>query len=159
MINGMGGPVVDRLQAQVGRFNRLSRQDKSEQLMAGILRYAPYAMILLLPAYAVLQQISYAGRSRRYPQRPRRYAAHLVFAAHVHSFIFLICAIAIAVPSAAVRWLAAGWIAVYVMRATRGIYGGRMSGVVVRLFAVMSAYAFLLLLATIALACAAVLLR
>jgi hypothetical protein len=159
VINGMRGPVIDRLTAQVGRFNRLPKQEKSEQLVGGILRYAPYAMILLLPAYAGLQQLSYLGRSRRYPQRPARYAGHLIFAAHLHSFIFLLCAVAIAVPSVLLRWLIATWIVFYVVRSTRSIYGGPVAGVVARVLGVTIVYAFLVLLATIALVCAAILLR
>jgi hypothetical protein len=47
------------------RFNRLPRQDKLDQVFAGVVRYGPYAMFALLPAYALRLQLVYVGRARR----------------------------------------------------------------------------------------------
>ncbi len=63
-----------------------------------MLRYAPYASIILLPVYALLLQISFAGGARRI-RRPRLYAAHLVFAAHWHAFMFVVAMLFAVVPS------------------------------------------------------------
>lgn len=113
------------------RFRQLPRQQKAEQLYEGALRYGPYAMFALLPAFALLLQIVYAGR-RRYPDRPRRYAGHLVFAAHNHAFLFLIVIIAAALPFGVVRvslWL---WAIAYFTWSMHAVYGGRWSGVLAR---------------------------
>ena len=75
------------LRARVDAFNRLPRQAKADQIVAGVLRYAPYAAIGLLPLFALLLEIVYIGGWRRHPLRPRRYAAHLVFGAHNHAFL------------------------------------------------------------------------
>ena len=42
---------------------------KAEQIYYGMLRYAPYAAIALLPVYALLLQLSFVGSARRYPGR------------------------------------------------------------------------------------------
>ena len=77
------------LQKRWNRFNNLSRSDKAEQLGEGMLRYAPYALFVLLPAFALLLKLVYLGRRRRYPRRPRLYGEHLVFAAYDHAFVFV----------------------------------------------------------------------
>ena len=51
-----------------------SRSRKVEQMLAGALRYGPYAMFALLPAFALLLKLVYAGRRKRHPRRPRLYA-------------------------------------------------------------------------------------
>ena len=78
------------LQKPIARFNSLPRAQKLEQILAGTLRYGPYAMFALLPAFAVLLKLLYLGRRRRYPARPRLYGEHLVFAAHNHAFLFVV---------------------------------------------------------------------
>jgi len=81
------------LRARVDAFNRLPRQAKADQVVAGMFRYAPYAAIGLLPVSALLLQVVHIGGRRSRPLRPRRYAAHLVFAAHNHAFLFLIATV------------------------------------------------------------------
>ena len=54
----------------------------------GTLLYAPYAMFVLLPAFALLLKLVYLGRRRKHPQRPRLFSEHLVQAAHDHAFVF-----------------------------------------------------------------------
>ena len=77
------------LQRRIDTFNQLSRHGRGEQIGAGLLRYGPYAAFVLLPLFALLLKIVYVGRGRRYPSRPRRYVAHLIFGAHSHAFLFL----------------------------------------------------------------------
>jgi len=70
------------LSKPIARFNSLTRAQKLEQILQGTLRYGPYAMFVLLPAFALLLKLLYLGRRRRHPARPRLYGEHLVFAAH-----------------------------------------------------------------------------
>ncbi len=86
------------MKKRIERFNRLSRGQKFEQILAGALRYGPYAMFVLLPAFAALLKALYLGRRRRHPGRPRLYGEHLVFAAHNHAFLFVIGILLLAVP-------------------------------------------------------------
>src|ERR1700726_63581 len=47
------------LQKRWNRFNNLGKDEKAEQLGEGMLRYAPYAMFVLLPAFALLLKLVY----------------------------------------------------------------------------------------------------
>jgi hypothetical protein len=129
---GPEGRVRDRLQHRLDRFNRMNRQERAEELLAAVLRYGPYALVALLPGFALLLQIAYAGRAGRYPARPRRYAEHLVFGAHNHAFVCLALIVAVASPwgvLSAAAWL---WQVFYLFRSLKVVYGGRTSGVLVR---------------------------
>ena len=126
---GPEGWVRDHLQQRLDRFNRLGRQEKIDQIIGGALRYGPYALIALLPWFAFLLQIVYAGRRRSYPQRPRRYAEHLVYGAHNHAFACLALIVAVAVPLPPLRAAAVLWMLGYFLWSMKVVYGGRWSGV------------------------------
>jgi hypothetical protein len=153
------GPWLDPLRRQIGIFNRLPRQGKVDQIFAGVLRYGPYAMFALLPLFALLVKLAYVGRARRYPARPRRYAAHLVFGAHNHAFLFLILALILLIPVAAVRDALAIWAIVYLLRSMKTVYGGRWLGVLARAGVIALAYLVIFIVAVSSLVAAAILLR
>jgi len=147
------------LRARVDAFNRLPRQAKADQVVAGMLRYAPYAAIGLLPFFALLLQVVYIGGWRRHPRRPRRYAAHLVFAAHNHAFVFLVATVIALVDSRLLGWTLAGWTLVYALASQHSVYGGSWRGVVLRAAVIALVYAVLFAVAIAALLVAAVMLR
>jgi Protein of unknown function (DUF3667) len=159
VVEGTRNPFSNAVRERLARFNRLSRPEKNEQLLDGVLRYGPYAMFVLLPAFAWLQQVSYLGRARRYPGRPRKYIEHLVFATHIHTFVFLIVIVSILVPGDLVTVAAMAWAVYYVIRARNLIYGGSRVGGVLRGLMVAFAYTVLFVLAIIALIFSAVLIR
>jgi hypothetical protein len=159
VVHGSHNLFSDQLRLRLDRFNRLSRAEKGEQITAGMLRYGSYAMFVLLPAFAWLQQISYLGSGRRYPGRPRRYIEHLVYAAHIHTFLFLAVIVAIMAPWTWLRWLLAAWVVYYGLRAKREIYRGSGWGRLLRGFVVVVVYIILLVFATLALIFPAILLR
>ena len=147
------------LQKPIARFNSLSRAQKIEQLKAGTLRYGPYAMFALLPAIAALLKILYLGRSKRYPARPRLYGEHLVFAAHNHAFLFVVGSLITALSQGWFVGVLALWMLVYLLWATRVVYGGRWLGIAARAIVLGFAYLILFAFVTIGLIVAAVLLR
>jgi len=156
------GDVQERMPAlkkRVERFNRLPPGEKAAQLVNGMLRYGPYAMFALLPAFAALLKLLYLGRRRRHPDRPRFYGEHLVFAAHNHAFLFLLVVAAIAIPVAPLRTLLFVWAAAYMVLSLRAVYGGSWVGILARSFAMLIAYSVLFGLVTAGLLAAAVLLR
>ena len=110
------------------QFNKLTRQQQFDQIRAGMLRYGPYAMFGLLPLFALLVKILYLGRARRYPDRPRRYAAHLVFGAHDHAFLFLIVALLVLLPEGLLSSALVIWAMVYLLLSMRVVYGGALVG-------------------------------
>lgn len=152
-------PVLAPLLGRVDAFNRLPRQEKGERLFAGVLRYAPYAAIGLLPVFALLLEIAYAGRSRRHPLRPRRYAAHLVFGAHNHAFVFLAASLMVLVKIWPLRAMLAIWMIIYALASMKAVYGGGWIGVVLRAVFVCAAYLLFFTMAIALLVLAAVTLR
>ena len=124
-----------------------------------MLRYGPYAAFMLLPMFALLLKILYVGRARRYPLRPRRYAAHLVFGAHSHSFIFLTGIPLLLLPSGVLRIALIVWVIAYLLGSMKTVYGGRWSGVFARAFLIFIVYAIFFGFVVVGLVVAAVLLR
>jgi len=147
------------LRARVDAFNQLPRAAKTEQIVAGMFRYAPYAAIGLLPLFALMLEGVYAGGRRRHPARPRRYAAHLVYGAHMHAFAFLVATMFALVPFAPIRALLGVWAFAYALLSLRAVYGGSWVGIVLRATAVAIVYLVLFALAVAALVVAAVMLR
>jgi hypothetical protein len=131
-VNVAGGGWFDPLRRRAEVFNRLPPQEKADQIFAGMLRYGPYAMFVLLPLFALLAKLVYLGRARRYPARPRRYAAHLVFGAHNDAFLFLVVALIALLPVALLRGALVVWAMVYLLWSMKTVYGGRWSGVLAR---------------------------
>jgi uncharacterized protein DUF3667 len=152
-------PQLAPLRSRIDAFNRLPKQEKLDRLQAGVLRYAPYAAIGLLPVFALLVKIAYAGRQRRHPPRPRQYAAHLVFGAHNHAFVFLAASLMALVGVGLVRVVLAAWSVVYLLLAMKAVYGGGWLGVVLRAFFIAAFYWVFFALAVVALLVAAVTLR
>jgi hypothetical protein len=150
---------LDPLRSRAEEFNALPIRQKAEQVYAGVLRYGPYAMVALLPAFALLMKLVYLGRGRSYPMRPRRYAAHLVFGAHNHAFLFLIGVLMMAVPVPILRRALGVWVLIYLLWSVKTVYGGRWSGVLVRAAVIFLAYVICFIFAVAGLIIAAILLR
>lgn len=152
-------PQLAPLRSRLDAFNRLPREEKSERLLSGFLRYAPYAAIGLLPVFALLLKIAYAGGRRRHPHRPRKYAAHLVFGAHNHAFLFMAAALIALIHFWPLRATLLLWMIVYMLLSMRVVYGGGWMGVVLRAVAVVAVYSVFFAIAIAGLLVAAVLLR
>jgi len=148
-------PLRSRFEA----FNRLPSQQKVEQVTTGMLRYGPWAAIGLLPVFALLLRIVYAGRSGRHPNRPRLYAAHLVFGAHNHAFLFLAVSLLVLIDSTPVRATLGIWMVIYALASMKAVYGGGWTGIVLRATLISLAYSVFFSVALIALVLAAVTLR
>jgi hypothetical protein len=156
---GADAPWSQNLKKRFEHFNRLDRQGKSEQIFLGVVRYGPYAMFVLMPAYALLLMIAYLGRARRYPDRPNRYAEHLVFAAHTHAFLFLVGVLALSIPFTPLRAALGIWCLLYGFFATKVVYRGGWIGLVARAFFVGISYLVLFALVIAGLLVVAVLVR
>ena len=155
--DAFGSPA---LQKRWNRFNNLGKNEKAEQLGEGMLRYAPYAMFVLLPAFALLLKLVYLGRGRRYPRRPRLYGEHLVFAAYDHAFVFVAATIMLLVLGRTMAITIGLWvIALYLLLSMRSVYGGSWAGLLLRAFVLFTSYTVLVGLATAGLVVAAILLR
>jgi len=156
---GVDLPLGERVEARLRSFNALDREQKARELVAGMLRYGPYALIAMLPAFALLMKLLYAGRGRRYPERPRRYAEHLVYGAHNHAFVALVGTVAFAIQERPLTLALVAWTVAYLPWSMHAVYGGRWSGVFARAAVAVVAYALIFALAVTGLLLAAVVLR
>ena len=147
--------LPSEVRKRIDRFKRLSLDEKIEHINSGVLRLAPYAMVALLPVFALLQYLAYLP-GRRLPHRPRRYAEHLVYGAHLHAFAFVMIIAMLLVPRGIAQVPLALWILIYVSRARRKVYAGSWLGGFMRSATVAIVYLFLLALAMAALVAIAV---
>jgi len=150
--------VMTPLQQHWARFNAMPQHEKEDHMVAGMLRYGPYAMFALLPAFALLLKLLYAGRRRRYPLRPRLYGEHMVFAAHNHAFVFVMATAMLLLPAGVATAAIVVWICTYLLWAMRSVYGGSKIGVAARASILFGIYLVMASLATFCLVVAAVLL-
>jgi hypothetical protein len=150
---------IPALRARIERFKRLTSKEREAQIAEGIFRYGPYAMFVLLPAFALLLKLVYLGRRRKHPARPRLYAEHIVFAAHNHAFLFLAIVAANLVSAGPLRAAVIVWMPVYLLWSMRVVYGGSWAGIVARSAAIAIVYTVLFALVTAGLVIVAVLLR
>lgn len=147
------------LRARIQALNRLPRQEKANQIVAGMFRYAPYAAIGLLPLFALLLKVAYVGSGRRHPSRPRLYAAHLVFGAHTHAFLFAVATVLALVPFGLLRAALLVWATIYAVASLKAVYGGNWAGAIWRAAAIAFCYSILFSLAVAALVVVAIMLR
>jgi len=158
-LNNAKLPIPDAVRKRYDQFKQLPREQMAEQLYAGALRFGPYAMVVLLPAFALLLKLVYLGRAGRYPGRPRRYAEHLVYSAHLHAFAALAIMAMLLLPPGLPRVLLACWIVYYVMRAWQAVYRGRWWGGLLRSLVIGLVYLVLISFAIVGLLAVAVMLR
>ncbi|GMU72439.1 MAG: DUF3667 domain-containing protein [Burkholderiales bacterium] len=158
-IGGIDSPLARRIAGRFESFNRLDRDEKLRAVVAGMVRFGPYALVAMLPVFALLMQVLYLGRAQRYPGRPRRYAEHLVYGAHNHAFVALAATLGVVVDRGPASLLLSAWVVVYLVVSMHVVYGGRWAGVFVRSAVASIAYALVFLLATGVLLVAAVLFR
>jgi len=158
-MNGIDLPVPDQVRKRYDHFKKLPKEEKAERLYAGALRYGPYAMVVLLPAFALLLKLAYLGRAGRYPGRPSRYAEHLVYSAHLHAFAAIALIAFLLLPWPPVRLALVGWIFYYAMLARQRVYRGRWWAGLMRSVAIAIVYLVLVSLAIMGLLIVAVMLR
>ena len=155
-LDAMAARLPGELRKRIDRFRRLGLDEKMEHINEGVLRFAPYAMVALLPVFALLQYVAYFPGRRRHPQRPRRYAEHLVYGAHLHAFAFVMIIAMLLLPRGLAQVPLALWILIYVARARHRVYAGSWLGGLIHSVPVALAYVILLALAMAALVAIAV---
>jgi len=168
---GMASPLGAAIDRRLDAFNRLDRSEKVNAIVGGMLRYGPYALVGLLPAFALLLQVLYLwprpapgglrGESAgdRDGARPSRYSEHLVFAAHNHAFLALAGTLLALLPWAAAIVALVAWVVAYLPLSLRRAYGGGWPGILARSLVVTVVYTVLFALELVALVVAAIVLR
>ncbi len=122
-------------------FTGMTRAQANKFLVDRVIATFPYAMFLLMPVFAMLTRAVYW-------RRPYNYGEHLVFAFHVHTFVFLLGAIVASFGNPMYLTIPA---AIYTAAAMRTVFGGRTWALIARFVFVFVAY-FLLVMLSIAIA-------
>lgn len=145
---GAGQRACSRLEAALNESFEHAQEHPQEALdhaREHFLHWAPYAIFVLLPAFAGIMQLAYRGRGMTYGE-------HFVFSLHLHAFWFLAAIVLVAMPESIVA-VAQFAVVIYGVWAMRETYGGRWWPTVLRAFFVSSLYFMVL---TFALSAAAI---
>jgi len=111
-------------------------EQSQANFVAHALGVAPYAVFLMLPVFAGLLALAYRARRMLFGE-------HVVFAMHLHAFVFLAATLAVFLPES-LGGLVEILGLVYAARALRAVYGGGWASTVGRLFVVAAGYGALL---------------
>ena len=135
-------PAGDRTCVETGRFLRSRFPGMTLPQVRELIRHRlatlfPYAMFLLVPAFALLTRTAYWNR-------PYNYGEHLVFALHVHAFAFFVGALLEPIRPT----LMAVPVSIYLAFAARNVFGGRTWALIPRFLFIFVTY-FAMLAATI----------
>jgi hypothetical protein len=126
------GAISPKLAEKYARFEAKTGDEQLHQVTSGVLGYAPYAIFLMMPFFAMYLKLLYLGSGRRYGE-------HLLFALHANAFAFLMLVLMMLVP--AVPYLRFGlglWLAFYLPTAMRKVYGGSRKLTFVRWIVLMA---------------------
>jgi hypothetical protein len=148
---GAGQRACGRVEAVFNEsLTRLQEHPQEEMARTRdhLLHWAPYAIFVLLPAFAGIMTVVY--RSRR-----MTYGEHVVFSLHLHAFWFL-AGLALLVLPGAVSDLAQLGVVAYGVLAMREAYGGRWWPTALRALTVIALYGVVLSAAMIVLGAAVV---
>lgn len=124
------------IQKRVDEFNQLDLTGKIHLLRENFFHYAPYAMFLLLPLFALGLQILYL-KARNY------YGEHLVFALHSNTFAYAILTLELIAGHFGWLWAQLPltvWLIVYLPLAMRRVYRRSWFGTLLRWGALMFTY-------------------
>jgi hypothetical protein len=105
--------AADRLE----RYLDLPPDQRNRVIAAGFYSYAPYAMLLLMPLFALYLKLLYLGSGRLYGE-------HFLFALHTNAFAYLQITLMILSPWSFVTFLLGVWLVFYLPTAMRRVYGG-----------------------------------
>ena len=116
----------------VRRFKTLSKEDRFRFLRARRIQYVSSFVLLLVPLYALILQICYIGRRRRYSE-------HLVFGLHAHSFLLFMLLVEAKLPTILADVLTL-WVLAYFLIALKRVYGGTWGETIIRSTAMLVLY-------------------
>jgi len=114
-------------------------QEALEHAREHFMHWAPYAIFVLLPAFAGIMQLTYRGRGMTYGE-------HFVFSLHLHAFWFLAAIVLVLLPEGLSELGQLG-VLLYGIWAMRETYGGRWWPTVLRALSASTLYGVVLTLA------------
>jgi len=101
--------------AAFDRFDQLPAREKGQVLQTGFYKYAPYAIFLLMPLFALYLKVLYLGSGRRYGE-------HFLFALHTNAFAFITMGVFVFMPEGFIKFMLFCWMAGYLPWAMQRVY-------------------------------------
>ncbi|HEY1043585.1 MAG TPA: DUF3667 domain-containing protein [Telluria sp.] len=129
--------------AKIERVLDLPQEQRDKVIAAGFYSYAPYAMLLLMPVFALYLKLLYLGSGRRYGE-------HFLFALHTNAFAYLQITLMILSPWGFLTFLLGVWLVFYLPTAMRRVYGGSRIVTFLRWLVLAFLHAFSLSVAVLA---------
>jgi hypothetical protein len=99
----------------IERFDKMNDHEKSAVMQAGFYKYAPYAIFLLMPVFAMWLKLLYLGTGKKYGE-------HMLFALHTNAFAFVMLGVFIFLPDGLLKFVAFCWVAGYLPWAMQRVY-------------------------------------
>ena len=99
----------------IDRFNHLPDREKSAVMQAGFYKYAPYAIFLLMPLFALWLKLLYIGSGKKYGE-------HLLFALHTNAFAYVMLGVFMFLPEGFLKFVAFCWVTAYLPWAMQRVY-------------------------------------
>ena len=124
---------VPGLTKQWQHFEHLSGAEKSKVIGDGFYHYAPYALFLMMPVFALYLKLLYLGSGKRYGE-------HLLFALHSNAFAFIMLGAMILIDQGGVKFLLWLWLLAYLPWAMRRVYQRGRRATAWRWLALMTVY-------------------
>ncbi len=120
------------------KYGNMTVTQAIDQIKGRVMSIAPYAIFLLLPVFAGMMQIAYRRRNMVYGE-------HVVFALHLHAFLFFMLLLQSVLPTAA-KSIFEIVVMLYSVVAMQRVYGGRWWATGLRYMAVSMTYVLLMIL-------------
>lgn len=97
------------------RFFKMKDAERDAVLETGFYKYAPYAIFLLMPVFALWLKLLYAGSGKKYGE-------HLLFALHTNAFAFIMLGVFMFMPDGFLKFLTFCWVGGYLPWAMQRVY-------------------------------------
>jgi hypothetical protein len=130
------------LRRQWHALNQLPAEEQLKVFKNGMNHYAPYAIFLLMPVFALLLKVLYLGSGRRFGE-------HMLFALHSNAFAFLMFSVILLAHYGLLQFLLWCWMIGYLPWAMRRVYHSSRFGTFLRWSVLMLFYLIALMLAVL----------
>lgn len=128
------------LRRQWHALNQLPPEEQVKVFKNGMSHYAPYAIFLLMPVFALFLKVLYLGSGRRFGE-------HMLFALHTNAFAFLTFSLILLAHFPLLQFALWCWLIGYLPWAMRRVYHSSRFGTFARWSVLMLAYMIALLFA------------
>ena len=133
--------IERRLEERAAKVGGMTPEEQIAKFREGFVKWMPNAIFFLLPAFAAILYLLYRGTGRFF-------AEHLIFALHIHAFVFAVRAVTLFLPEILVL-ISQLWMLLYLYLAMRKVYAEPMGRTAAKFAGLVIPYGVLLIGATL----------